>query len=441
MEINHLLIILLVTCAFVTSDSEESLSAEEYDYHQLSRESDGSSKESKKSNKKSSEEEHESSEELSKEKGESSEESSEEKNVDPKDNMKCVDYVKVKDVESCLSKRCEAGCAAANMKIAKGAQTVLKSCGWGCANQISTFKAAQAAFQHTAGELLLGTAVDKCWDGCIEMFRESGQRSCIAGCETMRKIQRDQLRSNAANEKKGVEKEEGTKLKSDETEKESENLNVNNIQTKEENKGEDPGHLRTYILWHPMDQQHAYQAFNVMFNIAQKMFEDLDDMDSFDNEKETPRGWRDDRRQFRIPHYQPNVAALRSDDGEASEIYDKVVDSLNNIKDKIKETVSEPVFKENMFYLLMTICCFLLLVALYDNCTEENGAESEEDHFLLMPDKAAAAKLPSYEDCIKADKVLAVQLQDEYATKETSDIEKKDLQMIVVIDDEGLEKK
>merc|ERR1712106_350899 len=129
--------------------------------------------------------------------------------------------------------------------------------------------------------------------------------------------------------------------------------------------------------WHPMDQQHAYQAYNVMMNIVQQMFQEMDNMDNADNDNQMKAGWRDDRRQLRIPQYQPKVAALTSAEGEASKVYNKVVDSLDNLKGKIQETISQPAFKENMFYCLMTICCFLLLTALYDNCTEKPTAETE----------------------------------------------------------------
>jgi len=421
MKIYHPLVLLLVTSALVTCDSDLSSSEEKDSYEKSSLES---------------------SEELLEKNDGSSEESSEESKIAPKIHLNCVEYMKVEEVESCFAKRCEADCATINIKTARGAETILKSCGWGCANQVSTFKAAQSAFHHTAADLLLGTAVDKCWDGCVEMFQESGQSSCISGCETMRKIQRDQLRSNVGLERKADKNEdkEEADIKVDEMKKDTEDIKVNDIQSVGKSE-EDPGHLRTYILWHPMSQQQAYQAFNVMFNLAQKMFEDMDDLDNLDNKKGTLRGWQDDRRQLRIPQYHPQVAALTSIDDEATDVYDKVVDSISDLKNKIQETVTEPAFKENMFYLLMTICCFLLLVALYDNCTEDTSPEPEEDHFILFPDKAAAAKLPSYEDCIKADKILAVDLTDVHKVKEAGDITKKDLNLSVVLDEDDTQNK
>ena len=54
-----------------------------------------------------------------------------------------------------------------------------------------------------------------------------------------------------------------------------------------------------------MDQQHAYQAYNMMFAIIQKMFQEMDDMDNIDNDKQVGGGWKDDRRQLRIPQYLP----------------------------------------------------------------------------------------------------------------------------------------
>ena len=97
MEINHLLVLLLlVTSSLVTCDSDQS-SSEETDY--------------------SAESSPESSEEFDR-KVDSSEESSEESNTVPKIHMKCVDYIKAEEVETCFAKRCEATCATLN----KGAE-------------------------------------------------------------------------------------------------------------------------------------------------------------------------------------------------------------------------------------------------------------------------------------------------------------------------------
>merc|ERR1712002_57031 len=205
MKINHPFVLLLVTSTLVTCDRDLSSSEETDSYEKSSLES---------------------SEELLEKNDGSSEESSEESKIAPKTHKSCVEYMKVEEVESCFTKTCEADCATINIKTTRGAETVLRSCGWGCANQISTFKAAQSAFHHTAADLLLGTAVDKCWDGCVEMFQESGQSSCISGCETMRKIQKDQLRSNGGLERKAEKKEEEADI-IDEMKRDTEDIKVN----------------------------------------------------------------------------------------------------------------------------------------------------------------------------------------------------------------------
>ena len=97
----------------------------------------------------------------------------------------------------------------------------------------------------------------------------------------------------------------------------------NNARADKEGIQEEPAHVvRTYILvgrlaylWliiypkisqlHPMDQQHAYQAYDMMFAIIQKIFQEMDDMDNSDDDKHMGGGWKDDRRQLRIPQYQP----------------------------------------------------------------------------------------------------------------------------------------
>ena len=73
------LVIALVTCSFVTCDSDQSSSQESY-------------------------------------------ESSEELFGEPKYHMQCVDFVNAEDVESCFAKKCEAECATSNIRVAKGSK-------------------------------------------------------------------------------------------------------------------------------------------------------------------------------------------------------------------------------------------------------------------------------------------------------------------------------
>ena len=54
----------------------------------------------------------------SEESDESSEESSEEKYIKSDEQLECVDYLKVEEVESCFSKKCNSECVASNLKTA-----------------------------------------------------------------------------------------------------------------------------------------------------------------------------------------------------------------------------------------------------------------------------------------------------------------------------------
>ena len=89
----------------------------------------------------------------------------------------------------------------------------------------------------------------------------------------------------------------------------------------------------------------------------------------------------------------------------------------------------------------LAICCFLLLTALYDTCTEDSTANTEEvtrmnasvkcliitvpytsvqDHYHLA-DTSTIVKLPSYDDCMKADRYLAVDIKDAKNGKDMED--------------------
>merc|ERR1711915_818932 len=116
--------------------------------------------------------------------------------------------------------------------------------------------------------------------------------------------------------------------------------------------------VRTYIMWEPVGQQRALEMYNSMMSLAQYLFQQMDDLELNDEARTARAGWRDDRRQLRIPALHPRASALTS---EGEEVYEKVTNSLGSFKDRVLETVSSPEFKQNLFYCLLTICCFLLL--------------------------------------------------------------------------------
>merc|ERR1711915_835291 len=302
----------------------------------------------------------------------------------------------VEDMEACFAGRCKIECTITNLKLAKeSSKQVPKSCRLGCESQIATLKAAQIDFPKTSAELLLGTSMDRCWDECIERGNHLDQTSCISGCEIMRRIQKEQVKFTEKKEDEETRNKLQKKIKEDVKEKKEGEAAA---QPEEENK---PMHVvRTYIMWEPVGQQRALEMYNSMMSLTQYLFQQMDDLELNDEGRPARAGWRDDRRQLRIPALHPRASALTS---EGEEVYEKVTDSLRSFKDRVLETLSSPEFKQSLFYCLLTICCFLLLLALYDNCVDDSKEEDDEEE-VVLPEKGVMVKLPSYEECIMADK-------------------------------------
>jgi len=337
---------------------------------------------------------------------------------------KCLNYKAVEDMEACFAGKCKIECTITNLKLAKeSSKQVPESCRLGCESQIATFKAAQIDFPKTSAELLLGTSMDRCWDECIERGNHLDQTSCISGCEIMRKIQKEQVKSTAKKEEEEYKNKLQENIKEDVNEKiEEEKVKENKkskavAQPEEEDK---PMHVvRTYIMWEPVGQQRALEMYNSMMSLAQYLFQQMDDLELNEEARPARAGWRDDRRQLRIPALHPRASALTS---EGEEVYEKVTDSLGSFKDRVLETVSSPEFKQNLFYCLLTICCFLLLLALYDNCVDDSKEEDDEEE-VVLPEKGVMVKLPSYEECIMADKYPVKDVKKAKEIREDVDME------------------
>merc|ERR1719309_1203163 len=177
--------------------------------------------------------------------------------------------------------------------------------------------------------------------------------------------------------------------------------------------------VQTYIMWEPVGQQRTLEMDNSMMSLAQYLFQQMDDLELNDEARPARAGWRDDRRQLRIPALRPRASLLTS---EGVEVYEKVTDSLGSFKDRVLETVSSPEFKQNLFYCLLTISCFLLLLALYDNCVDDSKEEDDEEE-VVLPEKGVMVKLPSYEECIMADKYPVKDMKKAKEIREDVDME------------------
>jgi len=410
----------------------------------------------------------------------------EKENDEQENKMDCMDDINTDDFESCFINKCKAICVVVNIKVTDQAENVEEGCNSGCKDQIYAFRSVQAPYPNTSPKLLLGTAVDKCWNGCIDQYTGFRQTSCISGCEAMRKLQAQQLNmlgSKAANSKAEVIselKEDNGKadvesqLKEDNSKAEVQagfkaDITNDDVKANDGNafyevlnnkknvfkKAQEPDHVvRTYVLYHPFgqveedpSQETAYQTYNLMMDMVKRMFQrmDMDMVDTDKGNKDMFRGWKDDTKQLRLPQFQPRSSAFTNqEEDDTNDVYNKIVESLGKLKANIDDTVSQPEFKENLFYILMTISCFLLLTALYDNCTETDTDDTDTED-----DSAVLVKLPSYEECIKTDGYITVDIVDTKHNKEAeedkqggeNDMTKVNLSLSVVLGDGQMETK
>jgi len=127
------------------------------------------------------------------------------------------------------------------------------------------------------------------------------------------------------------------------------------------------------------------------------------------------------------------VSALQAND--EPDMLDNFVDSFNSMNEKIHQVASTPEFKQNIFYFLMGIVGFLMLALFNDNFSKKKEPRTVQDHYFLA-DTGSTAKLPSYEECIKTDKNILVNMENSEV------FNKVDLSLpVLVVDMEDKEEK
>jgi len=315
-----------------------------------------------------------------------------------------------------------------------------KLCTKGCKTLFDEFHTLQGQFK-TPPEYLLGTAVDKCMQGCSGEHNSAKESLCASGCNNMRLLQKRQLdkvnkeevrEREDIGEKENIEPKKEIKTEVSDNKKEEESLKTDHKESdlviKNDKESQDiinkavediinnpsmeenqvPHHW-TYVLWRPkmtLDED-PFQSYVRMVNMINTM---LDSANIDEDQGRKNPGWRDDRMQLNFPSLSSsrNAAALR--DGEEGDFYDKVSESLESIKDKVEATFADPGFRDDMYYVLIGLCGFLLLTTAFNSIFhKKEDRDNDEDHYYLHG-AASKAKLPSYEDCLKADKELLVDM-------------------------------
>jgi len=211
-------------------------------------------------------------------------------------------------------------------------------------------------------------------------------------------------------------------------------------------------HVWTYVLWRPsfsadglpsLSQADAQESYAQMVALIKSMMGgwEMSGDDGLESqrggwlgEEATGRGgwlgddrlgsgrggWRDDRMQLKLP--EETAAALRSRSEGGGSFYSKLTQSLGDVKEKVEKTFKAPGFQQDLYYILIGLSGFLLITtALNSVFGKREERANMEDHYFLNG-KTAGAKLPTYEDCIKADRELVMDIteQENYTKKNLS---------------------
>jgi len=319
-------------------------------------------------------------------------------------------------------------------------------CKKGCKSQKGEFREMQEKFQKTEPSLLLGSSLDRCWEGCQSKPR------CIDGCNVMRTLQISQLKREKEQEAlldmtaKDVEVEKKEEeFKKEANDKEKELRKAGNVKdfVVDTSAGEEGGieqpHVWTYVLWRPsfsadgllsLSQEDAQESYAQMVQLIKSMMGGWEISDNEFVGDELPTivgdgspirrgGWLDDRMQLKLP--EETATSLRRSQGDGS-FYSRLTQSLGNVKEQVENTFRAPGFQQDLYYILIGLSGFLLITtALNSVFSRREERVNMEDHYFLNG-KTAGAKLPTYEDCIKADRDLVMDIteQENYTKKNLS---------------------
>jgi len=258
------------------------------------------------------------------------------------------------------------------------------------------------------------------------------------------KREKEDLQDMTAKDAEVEKKEEEFKKEADD--KKQELKKAGNVQERDfvidsTGGGIEQPHVWTYVLWRPsfsadglpsLSQEDAQESYAQMVGLIQSM---MGGWETSANEvvvgDESPRifgdgspirrgGWLDDRMQLKLPE-EAAAASFRRSEGDGS-FYSRLAQSLGNVKEQVDNTFRAPGFQQDLYYILVGVSGFLLITtALNSVFSKREERTNMEDHYFLNG-KTPGAKLPTYEDCIKADRELVMDIteQESYTKKNLS---------------------
>jgi len=322
---------------------------------------------------------------------------------------KCLTMKDKTRSDSCLVETCTDHCLLRNRNKKQQNEREYKI---GCKLMQSYFTSVKEKFPKTEPEYLLGNALDQCWEGCTENYTP-----CTLGCVAMRDIQKQMLNfvPEESQETQELQQENPERASSSE-ETEMDDSDTEEIPV-----------VRSYVLWRPSggDMESVVTNYNTILSIMQQMFGDTMVEDS-------RPGYQDDRRQFSLPgqgsRYVATEEESQADKAKKTmeNVYENIREGFDSAVLKMRSSLQNPRYRELIFYVLLSICCFLILTAIFDILGENRKRNTDEieDHYLLE-DTSIKAKLPTYAECLMQDTVkykMAVHIEEDEKKFEKLDI-------------------
>jgi len=324
---------------------------------------------------------------------------------------KCLSLKDKTKSDFCLVEKCTEHCLVREQHNKQQNEREYKI---GCKLMQSIFASVKEKFPQTEPEYLLGNAIDQCWEGCTENYTP-----CTMGCVAMRDIQKQIMnRGQSSSEEtpelhqEKIEEQQASSEETELTDSDSEEIPV----------------VRSYVLWRPSGgkMESVYSNYNTILSIIQEMFGDT-------MVEEGRAGYQDDRRQFSLPGQGYRYAApeelSQADKAKQTleNVYENIRERFDSVVLKMKSSLQSPRYRELIFYVLLSICCFLILTAIFDILDEKRKQKSDEieDHYLLE-DTSIKAKLPTYAECLEQDTIkykLEVHLEEDEDEKKNEKID------------------
>jgi len=318
-----------------------------------------------------------------------------------------------KDLNNCL-KEC---------KQMRFPEKLVSKCSDGCKGQHNAMKNLELDFPKTPKMYLLGNALDICWQGCSGEKDE--QEMCRRGCEHMRTLQKAAKQIAEDSNEDSDESEESKEDQVEDKEGEKENKEGTNMQVMTGgSEYPDGSQSWTYFVVNPERIQAHFDFMdeisrNMLNWMVGSMMNDMDDnmkvidMDKVFEEKSNINNDGDVYLYSGIPSSRlqdptsssPNLSERVS--STLSDLKDTAVHNFYTLKRDINEALTGNNASDNIMCILIGTSLVLIVASIlswvYDSCLakkiEDDGDYYKLESYTLPP------LLPSYDDCVKADKV------------------------------------